>query len=277
MNLIMDFFNKDMIQPEFYTTFDKSWFHYLFLILLFVGMFFSVKLMRKMSNKEIKKTLLIFSLILIVFEIYKQLIFSYQANWSYQWYAFPFQFCSTPMYVALLAGLTKNKKIEEALYAFLATFGFFAGAAVMFYPATVFISTIGINIQTMVHHGLTAIIGIGLLSSKIKLESKTIIKAFIVFAFLVLIAVTLNITFNKFIVNGTFNMFFINPMFENALPVLSLFQPLVPPTIFILIYLFGFTFVAFVVLETAIIIKKLDAFIKNNKNINKDLSATPQN
>ena len=65
MNLIMDFFNKDMIQPEFYTTFDKSWFHYLFLILLFVGMFFSVKLMRKMSNKEIKKTLLIFSLILI--------------------------------------------------------------------------------------------------------------------------------------------------------------------------------------------------------------------
>lgn len=125
MNLIMDFFNKDMIQPEFYTTFEKSWFHYLFLILLFVGMFFSIKLMRKMSNKEIKKTLLIFSLILIVFEIYKQLIFSYQANWSYQWYAFPFQFCSTPMYVALLAGLTKNKKIEEALYAFLATFRVF--------------------------------------------------------------------------------------------------------------------------------------------------------
>lgn len=272
MNAILDFLNRDMNKPEFYTNFRESWFHYLSLLLLIIGMFFAIKLMKRMSNKQLKKSLVIFSLILISFEIYKQLIFSYQSNWSYQWYAFPFQFCSTPMYVALFAGLTKNKKIEEALFAFLATFGFFAGAAVMFYPATVFISTIGINIQTMVHHGLIAVVGIGLLASRIKLKSKTIIKAFIVFVSLVTIAFTLNTLFNKFIVDGTFNMFFINPRFENALPVLSLFQPLVPSSVFILIYLFGFTFVAYIVLFTAIIVKKIILAVKTE--ISRDKTRT---
>ena len=28
--------------------------------------------------------------------------------WNYQWYAFPFQFCSTPMYVGLIAALTNS-------------------------------------------------------------------------------------------------------------------------------------------------------------------------
>jgi hypothetical protein len=46
------------------------------------------------------------ALVLILFEVYKQLNFSYNAEsdtWGYQWYAFPFQFCSTPMYVMLVA------------------------------------------------------------------------------------------------------------------------------------------------------------------------------
>jgi len=253
----LDFLNGEMNRPVAYQDLSQSWFHYLSLILMVIGIIIAVSRIKSMDNKRLKRMLVIFSVVLLTFEAYKQLIFSYQANWSYQWYAFPFQFCSTPMYIALFADLTKNKKVEEALIAFLATFGLFAGIAVMFYPATVFIQTIGINIQTMVHHGGMAVLGIGLLANKVKLESKTIIKASLVFTSLVIVAIILNSLHTLLINEGTFNMFFISPRFENGLPILSIFQPLVHPIIFIFIYILGFSFVAYLMLGIAIVINKL--------------------
>jgi multisubunit Na+/H+ antiporter MnhC subunit len=260
---ILDFLNSDMNKPVAYQDLSQSWFHYLALVLMVIGIVIAVTRFKKLSDQKLKKVLIIFSVVLLTLEVYKQVIFSYQANWSYQWYAFPFQFCSTPMYIALFAGLTKNKKIEEALIAFLATFGLFAGIAVMFYPVTVFISTIGINIQTMVHHGGMAVLGVGLLANKVKLESKTIIKASIVFSSLVLVAIVLN-TMHLYLINeGTFNMFFISPRFENGLPILSMIQPLVHPIIFTFIYIIGFSFVAYIMLFIAIVINKM--FFKEKK------------
>lgn len=257
MNEILQFLNGEMNRPLPYGTLSEGWFHYLSLVLVIVASVIAITRMKNMSDKKLKKVLLIFAIILIVFEIYKQLIFSYQANWNYQWYAFPFQFCSTPMYVALFAGLTRNKKIFEALKIFLATFGLFAGVAVMLYPMTVFVGTIGINIQTMVHHGGMAIIGLGILVNHIKLESKSILKASAVFSILVFIALIMNLVFNTWIHDGTFNMFFINPRFENGLPILGLFQPLVPAPIFLLIYIFGFSLCAYIMLLIGMLTKNL--------------------
>src|SRR3989339_450005 len=185
MQNLLEFLNGQMNQPQLYGDLSVSWFHYLSLILVILGSVIAITRMKEIPVKKLNLILIIFSGILILFEIYKQLIFSYQASWSYQWYAFPFQFCSTPMYVGLAAGLIKNQKIKEALLSFLATFGLFAGLAVVLYPATVFVSTIGINIQTMVHHGGMAIIGLGLIANHIKLESKSIFKESAVFSILV--------------------------------------------------------------------------------------------
>ena len=51
-----------------------------------------------------QKIILISGFIMLIFEIYKQVIFTYQVG-HYQWYAFPFQFCSTPMYLYIIYGL----------------------------------------------------------------------------------------------------------------------------------------------------------------------------
>ena len=51
-------------------------------------------------------------------------------SYNYAWYAFPWQFCSTPMYIGLLAGLSKGK-LHDHFCAYLATFALFAGTAVM--------------------------------------------------------------------------------------------------------------------------------------------------
>ena len=128
---------------------------------------------------------LTYSILGIILEIYKQLNFSFNSTsgeWSYQWYAFPFQFCSTPMYVGLIAGCCKEGGFQKFLYSYLATFALFAGLSVMFYPGDVFTRTIGINIQTMVCHGGMVVMGIYLWFSKqVKFEFKTILKALSVF------------------------------------------------------------------------------------------------
>lgn len=247
MQSILEFFNQTMNKPELYGSFKASWFHYLSIILVVLGIVIAVTRMKNMDEKRLNKVLLIFSIVLLSFEVYKQVIFSYQASWSYQWYAFPFQFCSTPMYIALAASFIKHKLIKEAMIAFLGTFGLFAGLAVILYPATVFVETIGINIQTMVHHGGMAVLGFGLLAHHVKLEFKSVIKAASVFLVLMVIAIVMNTLHNQFIGNATFNMFFINERFENGIPVLMIFQPLVPHFVFLLIYLFGFSLVATIV------------------------------
>jgi hypothetical protein len=264
---ILELLSLKMKEPVAFKSLSESWFHYLALIMTILLIVWSIKYFKKSDTKKIKRYLLIFSIILLGFELYKQSIYFYQSEWSYPWYIFPFQFCSIPMYVALLASLTKNDKIYEMSLAFLATYGLFAGTAVMLYPQDVFIETIGINIQTMVHHGGISALGFSLiLSKKVSYNVKTVFKASILFSVVVLTAVLLNTIHNTWIAQGTFNMFFINPKFDNHIPVLSLIQPLVGDVVFIFVYYFGFTMVALIVFVTIIssivFIEKQSVYIK---------------
>ena len=173
---------------------------------------------------------------------------------DYQWYAFPFQFCSTPMYIGLLAGLTRKGKLHDCLCAYLATFAVFAGTAVMIYPGDVFIDTIGINIQTMICHGSMITMGIYLYATgHVKLSHKTILKAIPVFAVTVGLALIMNEVFYKtgLIGDEAFNMFYISPYFENSLPIYSEVHKAVPAPWNILIYIAGFTAAAYVILLLA--------------------------
>ncbi|MFA5381116.1 MAG: hypothetical protein WCS48_01625 [Candidatus Izemoplasmatales bacterium] len=257
LDQIMSFLDGEMTRPVPYQSIDISWFHYLALTITLIATVIAVIRLKNANDIQIRRFLLSFSGLLLTFEVYKQLIFSFQANWDYQWYAFPFQFCSTPMYVALFAGLTKNIKIQQALINFLGTYGLFAGLAAMIYPNDVFVSTIGINIQTMVHHGAMMVVGTALLVNRVPLKPSSIIGATTVFLILVTIAILLNFAHNTWIVDGTFNMFFINPQYQNHLPVLKLIEPHVPHFLFVIIYTIGFIIVAFLVLLIGIVTKNL--------------------
>jgi len=242
-SFFIELLNQDMKVPALYGSLKQSWFHYIALLLMTIGMILAIKYMVQASDKKLRRFFLISAIILLLFEIYKQWIFTYQ-NGSYPWYIFPFQFCSTPMYILLFAGITNHEKVSRALQSFLATFGLFAGLAVMLYPSTVFVSTVGINIQTMVHHGAMAIIGVGISVRLLQKKSMNMILAMMVFSVLVGMAILLNSIYNTWINLGTFNMFFINHLYDNDIPVLSLFQPHVPHFVFVLIYIIGFSLVA---------------------------------
>ncbi len=265
---LIEILDTDMKEPELY-----GWFHLLFFALsIAVGILFC-KLDRSGNEKFARKMIFLVSFTVLVLEVYKQFNYSFSYDGQsitadYQWYAFPFQFCSTPMYAGLLAALIKNKKVHDALCAYLATFSVFAGLCVMLYPADVFIDTVGINIQTMICHGAMLSVGIYLLyTDYVKNEHKTILKAIPVFAAFIILAMIMNEVayFSGLLERETFNMFFISPHCEGTLPVYSTVQKYVPFPFCTVIYIAVFSFAAYLILLISMGLKKLFKKEKESK------------
>lgn len=249
-----------MEEPELF-----GWFHITFLLLSFIAAAILCLLHKNASQARVRNIVFGVAVAVILLEVYKQVNYSFSyadgnVAFQYQWYAFPWQFCSMPMYVGFFAGIFRKGRIHDSLCAFLATYAMFAGLCVMFYPESVFVETIGINIQTMICHGSMITVGIYLLySGYVKLEHKTILKAIPVFMVSVLTAVILNeIAFQSGLLNDhEFNMFFISPHCEPSLPVYSLVQNAVPYPWCLFIYVSAFTLAAYVILLVAMGIKYL--------------------
>ena len=256
---LLRFFDSQMAQPEPYGLFHLAW----FAASIIIGILLCVT-HKKGDGERVRRTVLITAIIVSLFEIYKQINFSFSYEngivFEYQWYIFPWQFCSTPMYIGLLAGLTKKGLVHRMANAYLATYAFFAGAAVMFLPTTVFTTTIGINIQTMVCHGSMITIAIYLLyTGYVQASWRSFFRAAGVFSITVGIAVLLNeigyqtgLTENHF-----FNMFYISPYLEPHLPVYSDIQRVVPFPYCLFIYIAGFSAAAGIILLATKGIQKL--------------------
>ncbi len=255
---LLEFLDTSMTTPSPYGAFHLI----SFVLAIAVGVLLCV--FCKNTARYARRIVFITAIIVTVLEIYKQVNYTFTFDGTtitadYQWYAFPWQFCSTPMYVGLLAGLTRGK-VHDSLCAYLATFSMFAGACVMFYPNDVFISTVGINIQTMVCHGSMLAVGIYLLASGyVKLEHKTILKAIPVFAAAVAVAVILNeIAYaTGLLETETFNMFFISPHCDPHLAVYSIVQQHVAFPWCLIIYIAGFSIAAYLILLIAMGIKTI--------------------
>ncbi|MBO5214227.1 MAG: YwaF family protein [Clostridia bacterium] len=250
LRAVLEILDADMTTPVGY-----GWFHLLFFALsIGMGIVLCLKL-KNPTEKQVRTVLLIVSVTSIVLEIYKQINYTFSPtdtgiNVDYQWYAFPWQFCSMPMYVGLLGGLTRGK-FHDAMCAFLATYSTFAGLCVMLYPAQVFISTIGINIQTMICHGSMLTVGIFLLGTQyVKSTHRTILKAIPVFSAAVLMAMGMNelAHWTDFAGGETFNMFFISPYEDPSLPVYSIVQQYVPYPWCLIIYIAAFSLAAYLIL-----------------------------
>ena len=251
---LLRIFDAQMEKPQPY-----GWFHLLwFAISLIVAVALCVWHRKDGDERRVRNIVFGVAVTVIILEVYKMINYSFSyedgITFDFQWYAFPWQFCSTPMYVGSLTGIFRKGKIHESLCAYLATYAIFAGAAVMFYPTTVFVGTIGINVQTMICHGSMITVGIYLLyTGYVKLEHRTIVKAMPVFATTLLIAVVLNeiAYYSGLLETDTFNMFFVSRHCEPSLPVYSIVQGIVPYPWCLLLYIFGFTAAAYLMLLIA--------------------------
>lgn len=218
------------------------------------------------DQNKVRRTVFVISLIVLISEILKQINFSATfpetggVLWDFQWYAFPFQFCSIPMYVGILQGFIKKGKLHNALCAFLASYAIFAGVCVMIYPISVFTPTLFICIQTMLCHGTMLPVGAYLIySGHIRMKARAFLGAMAVFGVALSSAVLLNeLTYYSGILCGeTFNMFFVSRHFECTLPVYSAVHLAVPYPLNLIIYFLGFSAAAYLVFLAGSGIKRL--------------------
>ena len=249
-----------MAQPELF-----GWFHILWLVITVASTVMLCRVFKSGTQKQACNIILSVAVAVTLLEIYKQINYTFSVGEDgsiaadYQWYAFPFQFCSTPMYVGLLAGIIRKGRIHQALCAYLATYAVFAGVCVMIYPGDVFVQTVGINIQTMICHGSMITVGGYLLyTGYVKAEMKTILKAIPVFATTVGMAAIMNEIAHAtgLLETETFNMFFISPHCAPSLPVYSLVQNVVPFPWCLVIYIAGFSLAAFLILLLTMLLKR---------------------
>ena len=241
---------KQMQTPALY-----GWYHILCLGLVAAATILLCVFLRDAGKWKVRLILSLSLAAMVILETAKQLIFSLTvtdgvAVWEYSWYAFPYQFCSTPIYVLPFAILLPEGRAKDAAIAFLSSFSLFGGLAVMLYPGDVFTSDLVINIQTMVHHGLQVVLGIYLaVHERHKLGRRYFYGAVAVFGIAVAVALTLDIAMHYVLLacglgDHTFNMFFISPFHDCTLPLLSLVQPHLPYLAFLILYIVGFSLVA---------------------------------
>ncbi len=271
MEEFLHWFQAEMPKPQI-----LGWFHIMWLLITIIACTIIFIYRKQMSKKCVNLILLIVGILLILFEIYKQLEFSFNYNggngqsyWDYQWYAFPFQFCSTPIYVMALAGILKKGKCYDCIISYLATYALFGGLVVLLYPYSVYTKVIGINIQTMFWHSSMLVVGFMLLATKsVDLHIKTLLKASIVFVIMLVIALILNIVWHYCGNEETFNMFYISPYYECDMAVIGTIYNAVPYPIFLILYILGFSLAGLIILYIAIGIDKLIVLINNNQKNN---------
>ena len=210
---------------------------------------------------------------MLILEISKQLVYSFNfdgnvVSWSYRWHAFPFQLCSTPIYVLPFVIFLKEGKIRDAAMSFVSTFAFVGGLVVFIYPNDVFTEYTLINIQTMVHHGLQLVLAIFfMVYNRRNLNFKYFLRGIYFFAITFVLANIFNLSFNT-ISNSSINMFFVSPYVATTLPILSQAYAMLPFWAYLIVFFIGFIFAAYLVYIIMYGLIKL--FSINKKRLNQN-------
>ena len=271
----------EMSEPQAY-----GWFHLMWIAFTIIAITILFKKRKEYSEKQLKTVLGTYGIVALVLEIVKQIMWSFcydpatnMVTWDYQWYAAPFQLCTTPIFVSVICLFLKDNKIRKALLSYMALVTILGGFMTIIIPDDCLVSDILINIHTMWLHCGSFVVSVYLLmSGAVKIEKQSLkdaIKAFIVF---ILIAQVLNITiYNSGILNGeTFNMFYISPYFISSLPVFDVIQQNVHYLLYLLIYIFALSMGAAIVYGIASIVENIYNKFNKNENINENKQINKQ-
>lgn len=251
-----------------------GWYHLMWLGIMLVACILIYIFRKKMSKRSVNNILLVAGIVLLLLEAVKQLHKGFTVDdtdsliWHYPPADFPFQFCSTPMYFLILAGLIRKGKIYDALMSYLSTYALFAGALVMIYPLGVFVTNTFINIHTMIWHSSLFISGFLILATRsVDFSIKSVLKATIVFAIMLVMAILMNVFAHMIVPDEYFNMFYIGPYYPNNFVILQDIYKHVPWVVFLFIYTLGFFSASLIVMLVTILSDKLERKIRNRKSI----------
>ena len=222
-------------------------FHCIWLALTIAGMVAAVYFTLKKEKKTLYFLYVLSSILMWTGEIYKQFTSAFETGvFNYQWYDFPFQFCSTPLYTFLFCAIAKKGKAYDAVSVYNGTYALFAGTMVIIYPSTL-VANFGISTQSLLHHALMMVTGVSaLVEYGKKMSIKLFLQGMLVYVILFAIAIVLNFALPA-ITGQNVNMYFVSKTYPvDGIPSnpFKVFQQAYPYPLFLLVYSLIFTDVA---------------------------------
>ena len=210
MNFIQRFIEATawtMEKPKAYGSFH--------LIFTFVGLAVCVLLaylLRHTGKKGNRIVLVSAGVFLMITEVYKQFFYYYHiGGGSYQWWIFPFQLCSVPMYLCVIAPFLKEGKLQEMMYKFMTTFNLLGGLMAFIEPSGIVHEYWTLTLHAFIWHMMLIFIGIYLIASgRFAKTGKDYWHATFTFIALCAVAFSINLIFRD-VSGGSINMFFVGP------------------------------------------------------------------
>ena len=264
MDEFLHFLQGEMPVPGIF-----SWFHFVMLIPI-IGLTIFISLYFKNTEEKVyKRILLIFWIILLVLELFKQLIKSFHygspSYWEYSVRDFPFSICSMIYYfipIILFVDKEKHPKIVDTAVGYLCLISLSMGIVVCIYTDMIMTNLVFINVQSLIHHGTQVILGVFVYVYNRKIISiKTVFRTLIAFLITAGIAIIINVCFYPHFIN----MFFINPTRITNLPIGNIVQEKAGYAVYLILFLHLIGLVAYLtyLVETSIyklVVKKKASF-----------------
>lgn len=254
--------------------------HIIILILtVLISVMVSLLLAKKHDKSIDRKFIFSIGVFLLVSEIYKEVLMSIDVG-HYLLRLFPWQFCSVPMWVCLIVPFIRNEKIENALYSFLAFYGFVGGFVTSLIPSGFSeYKFITISYHSLIWHSILIIISVYLFVARNFGRSfkKELLPAFIVFVISIFIAVVINISVYNLYINTPLNVygnriscFYMSPYYTNSMPILSTIEKSLKASLgnwfgfiaYFIVYFLGFNLIVSIVFS---FIKGIRLLSKNKK------------
>ena len=273
-NYIIDFYNFISAQMEVPQPYGE--FHLISFGLTIVFAILLCVLFRNCSDRTMRILLFISWLVLVIFEVLDQMVIGTTVlpngtlYFDTDWYRFPFQLCSSVVWILPFIILIPEGKIRDGLIGYMTLFSFIGGLLVMFYPTTIFTRHLVVSLHSVVHHGFQIALGIFFIShERHKYNLRYFTGGVLTFIGLLSIACLLNEVVQQVLwaygQEDVFNMFYISPYHGCELPILSEIFKLVPYPVFLLIYCLGFILLAFIVYFVATLVNHVVDYVRHRE------------
>ena len=187
-------------------------FHLIFFLCGLALCVFAAWRLRGLDGRKSRRLLIGIGIFLAVCEIYKQLFyFFYIGHGSYQWWIFPFQLCSIPMYFCIIAPLLKAGRLQKGMYDFMLLFNLLGGFISFLEPSGLVHEYWTLTVHAFLWHLTLIFVGLYLgFSGKAGTALRDYRSAVGTFLGLCLAAFGINLALWK-VSGGDINMFFIGP------------------------------------------------------------------
>ncbi|MBE6019023.1 MAG: hypothetical protein E7230_01595 [Clostridiales bacterium] len=185
--------------------------------------------------EKLVKILSVTGWILVLLEIYKQFFLYYIVNGdAYDWWFFPFQLCSVPMYLCVLLPVMVPSS-QRTFLTFMAGYSFISAAAALIYPADILRSYVALTLHGFIWHGLILFISLLILmTGRATVSARGLVRAAVLFAVFCVMALMINVVVepvahaihaaNPAVIHSYAAMFYLNPFHISSQPLVGSIQ-----------------------------------------------------